>query len=92
VYVTFAGRFLGLFLAAATGTAVFACAVVTALAGVAELDAGLEMPTGAGFEDCSEHALIASKTPSIATHAIIANFCWRDQDEKSVPKIVWFVT
>jgi hypothetical protein len=48
----------------------------------------LETPTSAGFGDCFEHALTASNSPSIAKHAIIASFCWRDQDESVVPEIM----
>src|SRR4029077_17290668 len=69
--------------AAAVG--VFAGAVAV---GVAELDAGLETPTSAGFGPCFEHALTASNSPRIAKLAIIASFCWRDQDESIVPEIV----
>jgi hypothetical protein len=63
-------------------------AAVTAIAGVVELDAGLETPTSAGFGPCFEHALTASNSPRIAKPAIIASFCWRDQDESIVPETV----
>ena len=65
---------------AVTGTA--------AAAGAAELEAGLETPTRAGFGDCFEHALTTSNSPRIANPAIIASFCWRDQDESIVPESV----
>jgi len=58
-----------------------------AAVGVAKLDPGLETPTSAGFGDCFEHALPASNSPRIAKPAIIASFCWRDQDESVVPEI-----
>ncbi len=73
--------FVGAGTAAAVG--VFAGAVA-----VDELDAGLETPTSAGFGPCFEHALTASNSPRIAKPAIIASFCWRDQDESIVPEIV----
>jgi hypothetical protein len=63
-------------------------AAVTAIAGVAELGAGPGTPTSAGFGPCFEHALTASNSPRIAKLAIIASFCWRDQDESIVPEIV----
>jgi len=86
--MTLAGRFFGVFFtgvgeAAAVGMVAGAVAV-----GVAELDAGLETPTSAGFGPCFEHALTTSNSPRIAKPAIIANFCWRDQDESIVPEIV----
>jgi len=87
--VTFAGRFLGVFFTGAGEAAeVAAFAASTAVAGVAELDAGPETPTSAGFGLCFEHALTASNSPRIAKPAIIASFCWRDQDESIVPEIV----
>jgi hypothetical protein len=87
--VTFDGRFLGVFFAGAGEAA--AVAVVTgtgAVAPSAELDAGLETPTSAGFGPCFEHALTASNSPRIAKPAIIASFCWRDQDKSIVPETV----
>jgi hypothetical protein len=65
----------------------------TTAAGVAEVAAGLETPTSAGFGDCFEHALTASNVARIAKLAIIASFCWRDQDEDDsvVPEIVLLV-
>jgi len=60
-------------------------------AGAAEIGAGLETPTSAGLGDCFEHALTASNSPRIAKPAIIASFCWRDQDESVVPEIVLLV-
>ncbi len=42
----------------------------------------------AGFGDCFEHALTASNSPRIAEPAIIASFCWRNQDESVVPEIM----
>jgi len=87
--VTFAGRFFGVFfVGAGEVTAVGEVASVAAGAGVAELDAGLETPTSAGFGPCFEHALTASNSPRIARLAIIASFCWRDQDESIAPEIV----
>jgi hypothetical protein len=87
--VTFAGRFFGVFFTGAgNAAAVGVVAAVTAIAGVAELDAGLETPTSAGFGPCFEHALTASNSPRIAKLAIMASFCWRDQDESIVPEIV----
>jgi hypothetical protein len=44
----------------------FACVAATAVAGVGEVAAGLETLTSAGFGDCFEHALMASKSPRIA--------------------------
>jgi hypothetical protein len=92
--VTFAGRFFGVFLTGAGNAA--AAGVLTASAdapGVAELDAGLETPTIAGFGPCFEHALTTSNSPTIAKPAVvaIASFCWRDQDESIVPEIVLLV-
>ncbi len=63
---------------------------------VAGVSAGPETPTNAGLDDCFEHALIAINSPRIVKPAIIASFCWRDQDESIVPEIVlvpvaWFV-
>src|SRR5260370_29676372 len=52
---------------------------------------GWETPTSAGLGDCFEHALTASNSPRIAKPAIIASFCWRDQDESVVPEIVLLV-
>jgi hypothetical protein len=88
--VTFAGRFFGVFFAGTgSAAAVGAVAGVAAAASVAEIGAGLETLTSAGFGDCSEHALIASNSPRIAKPAIvaIASFCWRDQDDNVVPEI-----
>lgn len=59
--------------------------------GAGELAAGLDALTSAGFDDCFEHALAASRTARIAKPAIMANFCWRDQDESVVPEIVLVV-
>jgi hypothetical protein len=77
--------------AAAVGVATGA----DATADTGEFDAALETLTSAGFGDCFEHALTASNSPRIAKAAIIANFCWRDQDASVVPEIVflvaWFV-
>ena len=47
---------------------------------------GLERPTSAGFGDCFEHALSAIRIPSNTKPAIIAIFCWRDQDESVAPE------
>jgi len=85
--VTFAGRFLGVFFACAVATAV-AGAVTGAEVAVAGVPVGLETPTSADLGDCWEHALIASSSPRIVKPAIIASFCWRDQDESIVPEIV----
>jgi hypothetical protein len=52
---------------------------------------GLEMPTSAGLGDCLEHALSAIKIPRIANPAIIAIFCWRDQDESVAPELLLLV-
>ena len=49
--------------------------------------AGLETPTSAGFADCFEHALTASSSPRIPKPAIMASFCWRDQDEIMVSEL-----
>jgi hypothetical protein len=57
-------------------------------AAVAGLVVGLETPTSGGFGDCFEHALIATNSPRIVKPAIIASFCWRDQEESIVPEIV----
>ena len=87
--MTFAGRFLGVFFVGAGEAAtVGVVATVTAVAGIAELGAGLETPTSAGFGPCFEHALTTSNRPRIAKPAIMASFCWRDQDESIVPEIV----
>jgi hypothetical protein len=80
---------LGVFFTGAGDAA--AVGVVTGSAaapGVAKFDAGLETPTSAGFGPCFEHALTASNSPRIAKPAIIASFCWRDQDESIVPETV----
>jgi hypothetical protein len=80
---------LGVFFTVVGDTAVVGAVTGTAAAaGVAELDAGLETPTSAGFGLCFEHALTTSNSPRIAKPAIIASFCWRDQDESIVPEIV----
>ena len=64
--MTFAGRFLSVFLAGGgKAAAVEAIAGVAAAAGVADIGAGLETPTSAGFGDCFEHALTASNSPRI---------------------------
>ncbi len=76
------------FVGAGEAAAVGVVAAVTAAAGVAELGAGLETPTSAGFGPCLEHALTTSNSPRIAKAAIMASFCWRDQDESIVPEIV----
>jgi len=92
--VTFAGRFLSVFLAGGgKAAAVEAIAGVAAAAGVADIGAGLETPTSAGFGDCFEHALTASNSPRIPKPAIvaIAGFFWRDQDESVVPEMVLLV-
>jgi hypothetical protein len=59
-----------------------------AVAAVAGLAAGLEMPASGGFGDCFEHALIATNSPRIVKPEIIASFCWRDQDDSIVPQVV----
>ncbi len=59
-----------------------------AVAAVAGLAAGLEMPASGGFGDCFEHALIAINSPRIVKLASVASFCWRDQDDSIVPVIV----
>jgi hypothetical protein len=92
--VTFAGRFFvfGVFFVdAGEAAAVGVVTGVVAAAAVAELDAGLETLTSAGLGDCFEHALTTSNSPRIAKPAIIASFCWRDQDESVVPEIVLLV-
>src|ERR1700681_2262528 len=87
--MTFAGRFLGVFFTrAGNAAAVGVVAAVTAAAGVAGPGAGLETPTSAGFGSCFEQALTTSNSPRIAKPAIMASFCWRDQDESIVPEIV----
>ena len=58
------------------------------LASVAAVGAALETPTSAGFGDCFEHAIIASNSPRIAKPAMIASFCWRDQEPSVVSEIV----
>jgi len=49
----------------------------------------LDAPARAGFDDCFEHALIASNSPAIAKPATvaIASFCWREQDDNVVTEI-----
>jgi hypothetical protein len=90
--VTFAGRFFGVFFAGAgNAAAVGEVAGVAVIAGVAGVDAVLDTPARAGFEDCFEHALKASNSPRIAKPAIIASFCCRDQDESVVPETVLLV-
>jgi hypothetical protein len=54
----------------------------------AGLETGLKTPISAGFGDCLEHAVAASNAPRIAKLAIIASFCWRDQDVSAAPYIV----
>lgn len=91
--MTFAGRFLAAFFADAGAAAAGAAGAISATAGMGELAAGLETPTSAGLDDCFEQALAARSTARIAKPAIMANFCWRDQDESVVPEIVlvvWF--
>jgi hypothetical protein len=89
--VTVAGRFFGAFLAGAIEAAVGVIAAAGVNAGVAEVGAGPETLTSAGFEDCFVHALTASNSPRITKLAIIASFCWRDQNESVVPEIVLLV-
>jgi len=90
--VTFAARFFGVFFAGAgNAAAVGAAAGVVVTAGVAGVNAGLDTAARAGFEDCFEHALKASSSPRIAKPAIIAIFCWRDQDDSIVPETVLLV-
>jgi hypothetical protein len=92
--VTFAGRFLAaFFMGAGAATAVGVTGVSSARAGVGELAAGLKTPTSEGLGDCFEQALAASSTARMAKPAIMASFCWRDQDESVVAEIVllvWF--
>ena len=88
--MTFAGRFFGVcFAGAGKAAAIGAVAGVAAAASVADVDAALDAPATAGFDDCFEHALIASNSPRIAKPAIvaIASFCWRDQDDNVVTEI-----
>jgi hypothetical protein len=85
--VTFAGRFFGVFFTGAGDDAAVGVVASVAVAG-AELGAGLETPTSAGFGLCFEHALTTSNRLRIAKPAIMASFCWRDQDESIVPEIV----
>ncbi len=73
------------------GTSAVVCAVATVAAGIDEGEAGLETLTSAGFADCFEHALIASSSPRMPKPAIMASFCWRDQDESMVSEIVLLV-
>jgi hypothetical protein len=89
--VTFAGRFFGVFLAGEVETTPAAGVELAAIcaADVPRAGTGLETPTSADFEDCFEHALIASISPRITKLVIIASFCWSDQDESVVPEIVW---
>ena len=68
-----------------------AAGVVVVGAGAVEAGAGFVTPTRAGFCDCFEHALNISKSTSITMVAIIAIFCWRDQDESVVPENVLLV-
>jgi hypothetical protein len=69
-----------------------AVAMVVEVVGVtAAVAAGPETPTSAGFADCFEQALSPSNIPSITKPAIIASFCWRDQDERVVPVNVLLV-
>ena len=89
-YVTFAGRFRAFFLGAGVASEVVAAGARVA-AGVSEAEAGLDTLTSAGFGDCFEHALIASSNPRMPKPAIMASFCWRDQDESMVSEIVLFV-
>jgi hypothetical protein len=91
----FAGRRLGVFFAGLGNTAAAvvgdAVALAPGIAGAVEVDAGLETATRAGFGDCFEQALTASISPRSAKPAIMASFCWRDQDESAVPEIMSFV-
>ena len=94
MYITFAGRFLAAFFVHAGAVAAGVAGVTSAMAGADELADGLETPTSTCFGDCFEQALAASRTARIAKPAIMASFCWRDQDESVVPEIVllvWFV-
>ena len=59
--------------------------------GVRPFKPGLDTPTSAGLGDCFEHALTANSRPRIAKPAIIASFCWRDQDDSVVPESVLLV-
>jgi hypothetical protein len=77
--------------AVATAVPVERASVICGAAVIAAFATGLEILASAGFGDCLEQALTASNTPKIAKLAIIASFCWRDQDESVVPEIVLFV-
>src|ERR1700691_414453 len=91
--MTFAGRFLAAFFVGAGVAATGATGAISATVDVGEMAAGLEALTSAGFDDCFEQALAASRTARMAKPAITASFCWRDQDESVVAEIVllvWF--
>jgi len=47
--------------------------------------AEVDTATSVDFALCLEQALTARTIPRIAKPAIIAIFCWRDQDESKVP-------
>jgi len=73
----------------ATGVAGSGVAVgVGAAAAVEVCVSGLEMPTRAVLGAAFEHALSAIKNPRITNPAIIAIFCWRDQDESVAPELL----
>ena len=75
----------------ATGAIEAVVFAVVVAAGTAEVCAGPETLTSAGFADCFEHALSPSNIPRITKPAIIASFCWRDQDESVAPVNVLLV-
>ena len=80
---------------AATAVVAKDASAICGAAGIAGPEAGLETVletlTSAGFGDCREQALAASSSPRITKLAIIASFCWRDQDVSVAPEIALFV-
>jgi hypothetical protein len=54
--------------------------------------AGPETAASAGFGDCFEHAVSMSSTARSEKLAIIANFCWRDQEVSEDPEKLLLVT
>ena len=89
------GRFFGVFLAGAVAASAGGVRGDSAICGaggtadpVTGLETGLATLTSAGFGDCLEQALTASSSPRITKLAIIASFCWRDQDVSVAPEMV----
>src|SRR5882757_9966805 len=84
-----AGRFLCVFFfATGSAGATFGVGVGAAVVLAAS---GLEMPTSAVLGVSFEQALSAIRIPRMTNPAIIAIFCWRDQDVSVAPELLLLV-